>query len=75
MRAAKMPENAHFPKLNWIGQIAHADTECLPSSLETGRQLNADRRVYVSIKPDARGINPRGRRGGGGREGSIDRAD
>lgn len=67
---------------------AHADTECLPSSLETGQRrrrridagcgggrLNADRRVYVSIKPDARGINPRGRRGrgvGGGRAAGRD---
>lgn len=40
-----------------------------------GGRLNADRRVYVSINPDARGINPRTEEGNEGRGESIDRAD
>lgn len=35
-----------------------------------GGRLNADRRVYVSINPDARGINPRTKEGNEGREGN-----
>lgn len=72
---------ADFPKLNWTGlDCTHA--ECLPPETAVrragaggGGQPNPDRRVYVSIKPDARGINLGKGTAESVAEGSIDRAD